>query len=82
MPRQLERIRSIRAVDDTGNYYDVDHFVEYLIDQAAGADGPRTASLVRVNRQDAKQLDESTYEVLATGLRLRRVSARSQNAAN
>ncbi|MFT3805172.1 MAG: hypothetical protein QM766_28625 [Burkholderiaceae bacterium] len=84
---RLQRTASIRAVDDKGNYYDVDHFIEHLDglaaklgDRADAADDGPAIRICRVNRQPAKQIDDGTYEVIATGLKLRRVT-RSASAA-
>ncbi len=77
----LQRTASIRAVDDKGNYYDVDHFIEYLEanpgksgDRLGARDGGPAVRTWRVNRQPAKQIDDGTYEVIGTGLKLRRVT--------
>ncbi|MFT4103134.1 MAG: hypothetical protein QM674_19290 [Burkholderiaceae bacterium] len=81
MSFRLERTASIRAVDDKGNYYDVDHFIEHLdgrtgrLDDRTGkANDDPAVRICRVNRQPAKQIDDGTYEVIATGLKLRRVT--------
>lgn len=77
----LQRTASIRAVDDKGNYYDVDHFIEYpgtngtkQGDRLSALERGPAVRTCRVNRQPAKQIDDGTYEVIATGLKLHRVT--------
>lgn len=70
-----QRIASIRVVDEVGVYFDVDCFSEVLSADRPKPVGDTARYALRVNRQAAKQIDDSTYEIIATGKRLRRVSA-------
>lgn len=79
MEPKLERTSSIRAVDEAGVYYDVDFFAEISDDLAEFMNGKAPSYALRVNRQAAKQLDEMTYEIIATGVRLRRVSLKTKS---